>query len=142
VLIGGEGSDRPVDGGNSGRVHGGMGRDLVIGGLGDDVLEGMVHEDILIGSRTIHDNNNDALRAIIAEWGYGTASDAWIDERIDNLTNGGGLNGEVKLDAASVLDDFTHDYLWGSYSRDWFIAFPDDELAPHEPLPGDRVTYL
>jgi Ca2+-binding RTX toxin-like protein len=147
VLIGGDGSDRPVDGGNSGRVHGGVGRDLLIGGLGDDLVEGMVDEDILIGGATIHDDNtpqnNAALTAIIAEWSVGgVVNNSWIDTRINHLLNGGGLNGDATLDATSVLDDATHDCLWGAYARDWFITYDLDEFAPDEPGNRDRHTEL
>jgi hypothetical protein len=120
-----------------------MGRDLVIGGWGDDRVEGMVHEDLLIGSYTIYDDNDDDLEALIAEWSYGVKGPDWIDERIANLENGTGLNGDRKLNAASVLDDEQHDELWGAYGPDWFLVFPLDEFVEGDPVLGkDRVTEL
>jgi Ca2+-binding RTX toxin-like protein len=137
-LRGGNGNDVLMGGDGQDLVHGGMGRDLLIGNAGKDQVEGSVHDDILIGSSVTHEKNNAALMAIVAEWGQATS----IDDRIHNLINGGGLNGTVKLDAASLRDDLTHDYLWGSYGPDWFITFPGDELAPGEPGRPDRVTQM
>jgi Ca2+-binding RTX toxin-like protein len=137
-LRGGNGNDVLLGGDGADLVHGGMGHDLVIGGSGEDVVEGAVHDDILIGGRTIHDEDNDALMAVIAEWGR----DASIDERIDNLVNGGGRNGDLTLDAGSVLNDGVHDDLWGSYSTDWFITFSDDQLVDALLGRKDRLTEL
>ena len=58
-----------------------------------------------------------------------------------HLTNGGGLNGNVTLDARSLLDDLDPDLLDGSFSPDWFLVFPGDSLADGEPTQQDHVTH-
>ena len=62
---------------------------MLIGGLGRDSFYGRSGDDILIGGTTDHDANEEALLAILAEWEQQTP----IDDRIANLTNGGGANG-------------------------------------------------
>lgn len=101
VLVGGEGSDIAI---------GGLGRDLVIGSQDSDLLSGGTGEDILIGGHTIHDNDVDALDAIMAIWG----SSSSFDDRINTLTGSGGL-----LEAGSaVFDDDALDIVIGGAGRD------------------------
>jgi Ca2+-binding RTX toxin-like protein len=136
VLTGGDGDDVIAGGRGPDQIFGGLGRDVLIGGQGPDSVQGASGEDILIGGYTAHDSDHAALNAILAEW----RSSRSIDQRIDNLKNGGGLNGAVRLDG-SVLDDALADLLEGSWGADWFIVFPTDTFAAGEPAPNDRVTH-
>jgi PKD repeat protein len=106
-LLGGDGNDQ---------LNGGNGRDLLIGGDGADKLNGGAGEDILVGGMTAHDNNPAALAAISAEW---NRPDASAEQRRQNLTNGGGLNGSSVLAGASLIDDQDADDLQGNENQDW-----------------------
>jgi Ca2+-binding RTX toxin-like protein len=134
-MRGGHGNDVLLGGPDRDVVFGAVGRDLLIGGDGPDTVQGAVGEDILIGGWTAHDADDDALYALAAEW----QSPRTIAERINNLVNGGGLNGTYTLDG-SVSDDAFADLLEGSWGADWFIVFETDEFADGEPTPSDHVT--
>jgi Ca2+-binding RTX toxin-like protein len=110
VLFGGEGTDT---------VYGGGGRDLLIGGLGADVLRGGDGDDVLVGGSTTHDDDPDALAALMAEW----QSSADYATRVARLRGpAGGLNGNTFLDAGALLDDQATDQLFGENGQDWFLA--------------------
>lgn len=116
ILLGGLGNDK---------LLGGSGRDLLIGGLGTDSLSGSSSYDILIGGITDHDASDAALQAILAEWAQRTP----VDDRITNLTNGGGLNGAILLALGDTVDDDDEqDTLYGGSSSDWFLFFDSDFL--------------
>ena len=117
VLLGGDGNDELI---------GGQGNDLLIGGNGSDSLVGNPGDDIMIGGYTVHDNNEAALIAIMREWGR---TDETYAQRVANLQNGGGLNGGVKLNALTVLDDGVVDTLSGSSGSDWFFAGLGDKIT-------------
>ena len=79
-----------------GRCVARSGFDLLIGNVGFDNLTGSTTGDtILIGGSTAHDNSDQALLAILAEWSSG----ALLQTRVDHLTfpNTGGLNGNTVL---------------------------------------------
>jgi Ca2+-binding RTX toxin-like protein len=135
-LIGGDGDDVLVGGDDQDELFGAVGRDVLIGGDGVDSLQGAAGEDVLFGGYTAHDTDDAALKAILAEW----RSPRTIDERINYLIEGGGLNASYTLNG-SVFDDDLLDTLEGSWSPDWFIVFPTDQFADGEPTPTDRVTY-
>ncbi|MCO6457863.1 MAG: hypothetical protein J5I93_21370 [Pirellulaceae bacterium] len=117
VLQGGNGNDVLVGGDGSDILDGGDGRDLLIGGVGQDVLLGRTGEDILIGGSTDHDAQIEPLRQIMREW---TRLDLPHARRVRNLQFGGGLNGNVRLNSASVIDDNAVDQLFGQQDTDWF----------------------
>jgi Ca2+-binding RTX toxin-like protein len=113
VLAGGPGNDK---------LTGGAGRDLLIGGEGADALSGGAGDDILIAGRTVYDGEPAALRLVMAEW---TRTDAAYAQRVERLRtggDGGGRNGMVRLDTATVLDDGLKDRLTGGAGLDWFFA--------------------
>jgi Ca2+-binding RTX toxin-like protein len=117
VLVGGDGDDTLVAG---------FGKNVLIGGLGSDNLRGSYSEDILIGGTTDYDVNDAALRAILAEW---TARRPF-STRINNLTNGGGLNGSFVLKRnVTVRDDAVRDVLFGGAGSDWFLDFATDSVS-------------
>ncbi len=111
IMLGGEGNDDML---------GWFGNDILIGGKGRDVLFGFLGDNILIGGTTSHDNNTGALQSILAEW----TSSHPRSVRINNIRNGGGLNGTNKFrvgTGATVFDDAASDYLTGGSSGDWFF---------------------
>jgi len=129
VLVGHAGNDR---------LYGSSGRDLLIGGLGTDVLFGSAGEDLLIGGATSHDTSDEALLAIFAEW----LAERPISERIENLGNGGGLNGSFVLRKGdTVFDDEQEDWLYGASAEDWFLFFDTDRVKPgSKPLTAGPTT--
>jgi Ca2+-binding RTX toxin-like protein len=123
VLMGGEGDDL---------LAGGSGRDLLIGGFGADRLLGKKDDDILIAGATVHDTDEGALHAVMAEWGR--LDEAFAD-RVRRLQNGGGLNGAKVLGSAMVSDDGAKDVLSGDGDKDWFLFNSDGGV-------NDKVTDL
>jgi Ca2+-binding RTX toxin-like protein len=112
LLSGGDGDDR---------LQGSLfGRNVLIGGDGRDRLHGgLLAENLLIGGRTTHDTRTAALEALLAEW----SSPRRLEDRVENLTSGGGLNGDVTLEARStVLDDGLRDKLFGGLAQDWLLG--------------------
>ncbi len=112
VLVGDEGNDN---------ITGGDHRDLLIGGAGADTVTAQGADDILIAAATSHDHNFAALNAIMSEWGR---TDANYVTRILHLTgaSGGGNNGSIVLNAATVFDDTDVDTLTGKSGLDWYFA--------------------
>ena len=111
VLLGQEGNDQ---------ISGRGGRDVIIGGLDVDQLIGGGANDLLIGGTTTHDDDADALNAILSEW---VRNDASAAQRVQHLlgTLAGGKNGDVQLTTATVLDDaLAADVLTGNAGLDWF----------------------
>jgi uncharacterized delta-60 repeat protein len=112
IVVGGDGNDF---------IRGSGNRDIVIGGKGKDDLSGGSSDDILIAGNTSHDSNLSSLQALLAEW---TSSNDYTT-RINNLRNGGGANGSVKLvtsgSGQNVFNDNSKDSLKGADGRDWFI---------------------
>lgn len=126
VLVGNAGNDV---------LSGGGGRDLLIGGAGADTVTGGADDDIVIGSRTLYDANDAALRAIMAEWTRtdlaGTAQEQY-NLRTDHLLHGTGLTGGTVLDRTRLLDDAVADTLTGSAGLDWFFLFGPDAISDRE----------
>jgi hypothetical protein len=108
ILLGGAGNDR---------LDGGLGRDLLIGGQGRDRLSGQGDEDILIGSETIYDDNMEALRAVMSEWGRLEQ----FDERMASLQGGVGEELTRLVEAETVLDDDLIDELFGGDGMNWMM---------------------
>jgi sugar lactone lactonase YvrE len=103
VINGGSGDDVLVAG---------SARDVLIGGDGTDVLisrKARRAGSLLIGGRTVFDNNDQTLIAILAEWNSGRT----LKTRIANLTNGTGdrrrNNGSTLLNSTTVIDDNLRD---------------------------------
>lgn len=134
VLSGGAGADVLLGQGGKDTLNGNGGRDIVIGGNGKDSLLGGGGSDILIGGSTVHDDNNVALLALLAEW---NSSNSYND-RVANLRDGTGatpgLNGVFYLNAGTtVSDDNKQDSLSGGSGRDWIFAYlPIDLLSDLE----------
>jgi Ca2+-binding RTX toxin-like protein len=133
---GGSGADILVGGAGDDVLIGGSGNDFIIGGFGCDSLIGESADDILIGGYTVYDQNEAALRAILALWnatsGYqariaALQSPAFAHRLVANQT---------------VLDDGAADSLTGSSGADWFFANVDGEGARDviTDLGGQEVT--
>ena len=101
-VLGGSNNDLIIGDRFADILRGGAGRDLIIGGAGGDSLYGDSGEDVLIGGSTIHDLDDAALLAMMAEWGR---EDYGYSERIDHLRNGGGRNGRTCLTANEIVED-------------------------------------
>jgi Ca2+-binding RTX toxin-like protein len=117
-LKGGAGNDVLLGGAGADLLVGGGGRDLLIGGIGADRIVGNGDDDILIAGVYLFETSYENLCAIMDEW---TRTDKTATERVDNLRNGGGLNGSVRLDETSLLNDSDEDVLTGSSGFDWFV---------------------
>lgn len=113
-LLGASGNDVLVGGAGNDLVYGGLGRDLIIGGLDNDDLDGGGDDDILIGGHTVHDNNVDALDAVMGIW----KSSASFSARVATLTATGGL----LVGGVTVFDDNDNDELNGGAGRDLYFA--------------------
>jgi hypothetical protein len=130
ALIGGGGSNVLVGGAGMDVLTGGNGRDILIGGANADALLGRGGEDIAITGSTVHDGDESALAAILAEW---TRTDQTYEERVGHLRTGSGLNGSAVLTAATVTDDGATDIVSGGSGRDWLFGLmsgPGADLMP------------
>ena len=97
----------------------------LIGGNGADSLNGGADDDIVIGGYTSYDLNVSALSAIRSEW----SSSASLKDRLNDLQNGGGLNGDVILSNGpnpTVFADKGGNLLNGGYDSDWFFKGATD----------------
>jgi hypothetical protein len=81
------------------------------------MLFGETHDDILVAGATIHDEEEEALQAILAEW----ISSRNYTTRVRKLRTGGGANGVFVLDDATVIHDSAADTLWGGSGLDWIL---------------------
>jgi Ca2+-binding RTX toxin-like protein len=109
ILVGGPGRDT---------LAGGSGRDILIGAGGADILRAGTGDDILIGGSTVYNANLAALIALMSEWGRDDNTS--YQQRVADLFNGGGLNGDYLLDAQTVLRDSAVNQFFGGSGRDWF----------------------
>jgi hypothetical protein len=109
VLLGGAGNDLLI---------GSKERNILIGGTGADRLFGGPNGDIMIGGRTVFDRDSIALGKIMAEW---NRKDLSFNQRVDHLTNGGGLNDGFRLTSSTVLDDSTRDRFFRNGGKDWLF---------------------
>jgi Ca2+-binding RTX toxin-like protein len=140
TIVGNGGDDVLVGSGGADNLDGGAGQDFLIGGLGADTLTGGSGDDILIGGNTSFGNDVPFLTSIMDEW---ESAGKYID-RVNNLRNGGGLNGSNVLEDAAVagqnvfVDDGVADILTGGTDKDWFF------FGGADPMPvlaaGEQVT--
>ncbi len=133
AVAGGTGNDLMLGGLGDDRLSDSSGRNLAIGGKGADQLQ--VTDGILIGSETIHDGNDVALLALLAEW----SRSASLSARVSALKTGGGLNGSFKINKdIEVLDDGLIDTYIGGAPAEWYFAFNRDLLTNRDA--GDQVN--
>jgi uncharacterized delta-60 repeat protein len=147
-IKGGSGADVLVGGDVDDLITGGVGRNFMVGGLGADKVVGDVDDDILVGGVYVNAGDRKSTNAIMAEW----TSTRTYPQRVDNLRNGLGANGSVRLvglsggTAQTVFDDGAQDKLTGDLGTDWFFANVDGlvrdkiaDLAGNEFSDSDRA---
>ena len=139
TVNGGNGDDVLVGGSDDDSLIGGAGRDLLIGGTGSDWLSGSAGSDILIGGTSSRSEDVAALNAIMAEW----TSHHLYPKRVDNLLNGGGKNGNIRLNSATVQNDSSvADRLTGGSDLDWFFQSASDVLVDFNARRHERKTTI
>jgi Ca2+-binding RTX toxin-like protein len=121
-LYGESGNDVVVGGDGNDWLYGGSGRDLLFAGDGLDNLRGESHDDLLVAGSTVHDEDLEALAAILDEW----ASSGSYATRTSNIRIGGGAASGFALDDSTVIDDGAADSLWGNSGQDWFLSGSGD----------------
>ncbi len=85
-LFGGDGDDITSGGAGVDKLQGAGGFDLLLGGAGFDMLDAKDGDNLVVSGRTVFDNDQAVLLAILAEW----ASGRDLAARIANLTDGSG----------------------------------------------------
>ena len=141
-LIGGFGPDILLGAGGKDVLKGRRGRDVLIGGLAKDTIKGGSGQDILIGGTTSHDENAEALYAILAEWN----SDRGYQTRVENIRGTGSgpdfdarLNFSFFLQAGNtVFDDLASDKLAGGRT-DWSSTEESSGLADFLTIRSDEI---
>jgi Ca2+-binding RTX toxin-like protein len=112
-----------VGGAGSDTLTGGSGRDILIGGNGADSLTGAAGDDLLIAGGTSHDQNEEALLAILAEWSTTARSYATRVKNLRGIGSGTRLNGSHYLQNAPTDTLESHpdtlDSLMGGLGQDW-----------------------
>ncbi len=142
ILDGGSNEDIVLGGTGNDLLDGGTGEDILIGGAGSDTLVGNYGNDILIAGkansydRTLHSNAYANLQMILQEW---TRTDLGYHGRIDHLRNGGGLNGNKKLNSSTLSDDEVADTLTGNLGNDWFIIGKKKDTVTDANVPTTEV---
>ena len=120
TIIGGTGNDILVGGKGADRLVATGGRNILIGGIGPDTLIAGGGGDILIADSTEYDLNPAGLFAIRNEWTSGNN----YTTRVNNIRNGGGLNGSNTLSVGTdVFDDEAVDRLFGNnqVELNWYV---------------------
>ena len=128
TISGGGGSDVIVGGDGNDKISGNNGRDILIGGDGSDSLNGGNDDDILDAGSTQFDADISSLCKLQDEW---TRTDKNYTFRVQHITQGGGLNGSVKLNASTTFSSAAlKDTLTGGSGSDLFFAASS----------GDKIT--
>jgi hypothetical protein len=92
---------------------------VLLGSGGRDTLDGGAGSDLLIAGTTSYEALPNDLVFILREW---ARTDAGYDQKVTDLTSGGGLNGSRLLSAANVFGDASGSTLLGGDGLDWFFA--------------------
>ena len=77
-------------------------------------------------------------RAVLAEW---TSAHSYA-VRVQNLAQGGGLNGGILLNDATVLDDGARDVLTGNGGLDWFLYNQDGPCDTRDVATDDHPNEV
>jgi hypothetical protein len=116
ILIGGDGNDR---------LWGGDGNDVMVGGSGKDEMHSHLGNDLLVGGALTFQDDLAAMSSILAEW---TRTDVSLADRMNHLTNGGGLNGTNVINSTSLVNDKQRDVLQGTPCADWLVSDKCDKV--------------
>jgi hypothetical protein len=108
----------------------GDGRNLFIAGSAPVTIQGGAGDNILIGGSTQWDSDMTALAAIMAEW---TRTDADYGQRVNDLLNGGGLNGSYVLNASTVTGNGGGNTLLGNGGLNLYFGNPDLDVNDWDP---------
>jgi Ca2+-binding RTX toxin-like protein len=128
TVNGGGGSDVIVGGDGNDSINGNSGRDILLGSNGSDKLSGGNDDDILDAGTTNYDNDIPSLCKLQDEW---TRTDKNYTFRVQHITQGGGKNGTVKLNASTTFSSKAlKDTLGGGSGSDLFLAA----------MSGDKIT--
>lgn len=139
TVKGGGGDDQVFGGAGNDSLYGDAGRDILIGGLDADRLDGGSADDILNGGTTSYDDNAAAFSAIFAEW---TRNDQNYNTRVNNIINGGGLNGSFKLNVNTVKSAANPaDTLTGGQNNDLFYLASSGDRATDR-ASGEKVVTV
>ncbi len=130
LLDGGDGNDVLIGGNGDDILIGGNGRDILIGGMGSDQLDGNAGENILIGGRTLFDDNDTALNALVNEWGSSTSRSTRIANLTNNRAGQNRKNGKsfliTKGAGTTIIDDRDCDTMVATGTLDWVISGAND----------------
>jgi hypothetical protein len=126
-VIGSSGNDILVgNGGNT--LTGGAGRDVLIAGWLASVLIGGGDDDLLIGGTTVHDGDDEALAAILAEWASGSSYTDRVTTLRGNLLAAGKV---FSNDGGNTLDGQAgRDLYFASIDLDNYLADEDETVVP------------
>jgi hypothetical protein len=144
-VLAGSGDTLVVGNGNN-FFQGGSGRDVFISHGGNSTLVAGSGEAILIGGTTARDTNVPALDAILAEWSFtydpiNPLNDYRI--RVGHLEHGGGKNGAVVLNPATVHTNSSKDVLETDLPGGLdFVFFDAFDLLPHGPRAGEVFVLV
>ena len=104
-------------------LYGGSGRNVLISGWGTNFLVGGSGDNLLLGNPTIYNANLAAPDAILSEWSSGDS----LAIEISKLKAGTGLAAGYALNAQTVVNDHTTDYLLGGSGRNWSVNYFDTD---------------
>jgi RTX calcium-binding nonapeptide repeat (4 copies) len=133
ALTGDGGANVIVGNGGDDLIRGGGGRDILIGGDGRDDLNnkagnpGTIYVDGITAASV---STPAALKALRAEWTRTDANDA---QKKAHITNGGGLNGSVKLNATTISNDVDVDIIHPGTGVDLIFLHTGDLLDGNQP---------
>jgi len=141
MLIAGNGNSVLIGGNGNDTLKASNGNDILIGGSGADPIISGNGNDLLIAGATKYDNNNTtnrrAICAIQNEWTMGTGG---LVGHVSHLNNGGGLNGNVVLNASTLFEDNSVDTLTSGSGKDWLLLNTAQDTSNATPI--DVVTNI
>jgi hypothetical protein len=133
-VIGSNGNDLLVGDGSGNVLIGGTGRNLLIAGSAAGTLQGNAADNILIGGSTQYDSDLASLDALFAEW---TRTDLGYADRVNDILNGGGLNGAAVLNASTVTGNGGGNTLTGAGGLNLYFGSLDNDQSDYNPNSGE-----
>lgn len=133
VLTGDNGANVLVGNAGNDSIIGGGGRDILIGGDGADDLsnrDGNPRTIYLPGITSNFVSTPGSLKALRAEW---TRTDNTDADRRANIINGGGLNGNIRLNSSTIFNDGDADTVRAGTGVDLIYLEVGDLLDGNQP---------